>query len=167
MIHNIIEEREKRYRREGPLPVSFTDEELARLIEQVEEQELIHAPGHLKENVFLQIDRQQRTAKKRQLFSYRAKVLVGMAAALTVLFLVPADGTERADTPQNSILSSLLQEKETDAVDEWEQEAIDRQQDIDKTWERYREEQERADARKRYIQDVKDKLQNIENWEVE
>lgn len=167
MIHNIMDEREKRYRREAPLPVSFTDEELARLIEQVEEQELIHAPGHLKENVFLQIDRQRRTTKKRQLFSYRAKVLVGMAAALTVLFLVPVDGTERADTPQNSILSSLLPEKETGGLDEWEQEAIERQQDIDKTWERYREGQERADARKRYIQDVKDKLQNLEDWEVE
>lgn len=167
MIHNIMEEREKRYRREGPLPVSFTEEELARLIEEVEERELIHAPGHLKENVFLQIDRQRRTAKKRQLFSYRAKVLVGMAAALTVLFLVPADGTEKADTPKNSILSSLLPEKETGGLDEWEQEAIDRQQDIDKTWERYREDQKRADARKQYFQDVKDKLQSIEDWEVE
>lgn len=167
MIHNIMEEREKRYRREGPLPVSFTDEKLSRLIEQVEERELIHAPGHLKENVFLQIDRQRRTAKKRQLFSYRAKVLVGMAAALTVLFLVPADGAEKADSPRNSILSSLLPEKETDGVDEWEQDAIERQQDIEKTWERYREGQERADARKQYIQDVKDKLQNIETWEVE
>lgn len=167
MIHNIMEEREKRYRREGPLPVSFTEEELAQLIEQVEERELIHAPGHLKENVFLQLDRQRRTAKKRQLFSYRAKVLVGMAAALTVLFLVPADGAEKADSPQNSILSSLLPEKEAGGVDEWEQDAIERQQDIDKTWERYREDQERADARKQYFQDVKDKLQNIENWEVE
>lgn len=167
MIHNIMEEREKRYRREGPLPVSFTEEELARLIEHVEERELIHAPGHLKENVFLQIDRQRRTAKKRQLFSYRAKVLVGMAAALTVLFLVPADGAETADTPQNSILSSLLPETETGGVDAWEQEALDRQQDIDKTWERYRKGQERVEARKQYLQDVRDKLQNIENWEVE
>ena len=153
MIHNIME--------------SITDEELTRLIEQVEEQELIHAPGHLKENVFLQLDRQRRTAKKRQLFSYRAKVLVGMAAALTVLFLVPADGAEKVDSPRSSILSSLLPEKETGGVDEWEQDAIERQQDIDKTWERYREDQERADARKQYFQDVKDKLQNIENWEVE
>ena len=147
--------------------INITDEELARLVEQVEERELIHAPGHLKENVFLQLDRQRRTAKKRQLFSYRAKVLVGMAAALTVLFLVPADGTEMTDSPRNSILSSLLSEKEAGGVDEWEQEAIDRQQDIDRTWERYREGQERADARKRYIQDVKNKLQNIDEWEVE
>ena len=147
--------------------INMTDEELARLVEQVEERELIHAPGHLKENVFLQLDRQRRMAKKRQLFSYRAKVLVGMAAALTVLFLVPADGAETADSPRNSILSSLLPEKEAGGVDEWEQEAIDRQQDIDKTWDRYREDQERADARKQYFQDVKDKLQNIENWEVE
>ena len=167
MIHNIMEERERRSGREGPLPVSFTDEELARLIEQVEERELIHAPGHLKENVILQIDRQRRTAKKRQLFSYRAKVLVGMAAALTVLFLVPADGAETADSSRNSILSSLLSEKEAGGMDEWEQEAIERQQDIDKTWERYREGQERSDARKQYFQDVKEKLQNIETWEVE
>ena len=167
MIHNIMEERERRSGREGPLPVSFTDEELTRLIEQVEERELIHAPGHLKENVFLQIDRQRRTAKKRQLFSYRAKVLVGMAAALTVLFLVPADGAETVESPRNSILSSLLSEKEAGSMDEWEQEAIERQQDIDKTWERYREGQERSDARKQYFQDFKDKLQNIETWEVE
>lgn len=166
MIHNITEEREKRRRRETPLPAPFTEEELARLISQVEERELIHAPGHLKANVFLQIDRERQGAKRQRLFSYRAKVLVGMAAALTVLFLVPVEGTEKADTPQIAVLDRLLHE-ETGGSDEWERAAIERQQDIEKTWERYREEQERVDARQRYFRNIEKKIKNNADWEDE
>lgn len=164
MIHNIMEEREKRYRQGSPPPVPFTEEELARLIEQVEEREFIHAPAHLKENVFRRIDRRKKAAKNRQLFSYRVKVLVGMAAALAVLFLVPADGTERLDAPQKGILGSLLPE-ETEDSREWEQEAIDRQRDKDRVWAKYQKEQEKADARKRYYQNIREKIINSGDWE--
>lgn len=159
MIHNMTEERKKLNRREASLPAPLTDEELERLIGAVEERELLHAPGHLRENVFLQISAEKRQAKKRALFSYRVKVIAGMAAALTVLFLVPVDGTEKTNMPQSGILGALFGE-ETQAVDEWEQDIIDRQRDIERTWERYREGQERADARRQYFRQFSEKLIN-------
>ncbi len=165
MIHNITEEREKRNRRDSSLDYSFTEEELARLIDQVEERALIHAPGHLKDRIFFQLDEERQKRKQRQLFSYRAKVLVGMAAALTVLFLVPADMAGTAETPQDSILESLFAETDTDGMEEWEQEAAARQRDIDETWERYCREQERADERKQYFENMADRLKNRERWE--
>lgn len=156
MIHNIAEEREKRNREEAPLSGHLTDEALLRLIGQVEEQALIHAPAHLKDTIFMQLDEERQRRKKRQLFSYRAKVLVGMAAALAVLFLVPVEKTGAADIPQMGIPDRLYEESEE--AEAWEQEALDRQREIDRTWERYQKEQERAYARKQYFESITDKF---------
>lgn len=164
MIHNMTEERKKLNRREASLPAPLTDEELERLIGAVEGRELLHAPGHLRENVFSQIGAEKRQAKNRALFSYRVKVIAGMAAALTVLFLVPVDGTEKTNMPQSGILGALCGE-ETQGVDEWEQDAIERQQDIEKVWERYQAGQERADARRQYFRNISEKFKNDNNWE--
>lgn len=160
MIHNIMEEREKLQRRESSLSDPFTEEELMRLIGQVEEQALIRAPGHLKNNVLSQIDAERRRVKRRALFSYRAKVLVGMAAALTVLFLVPVDGVE---TPQTGILGTLYA-GETQDMDPWEQEFLETQRDMEETWKRYRAEQERAAARKQYFRRISEKFRNSKIW---
>ena len=159
MIHNMTEERKKQNRHEVSLPAPLTDEELERLIGAVEEHEMLHAPGHLRDNVISQISAEKRQARNRALFSYRVKVIAGMAAALAVLFLVPVDGTEKTDMPHSGILGALSDE-ETQAVDEWEQDIIDRQRDIEKTWERYREGQERADARRQYFRQFSEKLRN-------
>lgn len=165
MIHNISEEREKRYRHDAPLPDSFTEEELLRFIGQVEERELIHAPGHLKEDVFRRIDRQRKQERNRRLFSYRVKVLAGMAAALTVLLLIPAERQTTAVKSQLAVAIPFLREEETPAADEWEQTAIERQQDIDRVWERYQKQQERKDAGERYLQQMKDYFTNNFVWE--
>lgn len=163
MIHNIEEERKKQNRREAFLSESFSDEELMRLISQVEEKAFLHAPGGMKDEIFFQLGAEKQRRQKRQIFSYRAKVLAGMAAALAVLFLVPVNDTETADTLQSGIAAVLGRDGET--PDEWEQEAIDRQQDIDRTWERYREGQERAYARKQYFENLADKLKDYGKWE--
>lgn len=163
MIHNIEEERKKQNRREDFLSASFSDEELMRLIGQVEEKALIHAPGGLKDEIFFRLDVQRQRRQKRQIFSYRAKVLAGMAAALAVLFLVPVNDPGTADAPQSGMAAVLDRDRE--ALDEWEQKALDRQQDIDRTWERYRKGQERAYARKQYFENIADKLTEYEKWE--
>jgi len=157
MIHNIMEKREKLHRYDVSEFEPFSDEELARLIGQVEEQALIHAPAHLKNNVFSRIDAERQKAGRRQIFSYRAKVLAGMAAALTVLFLTPVDTERRADMPQTGIAGNLWQEEET-AEGAWEKEAARRQEDIEKTWERYREGQRRAYITRQYLRGVAEKL---------
>lgn len=163
MIHNIAEERKKQNRREVSLFEPVSDEELMRLISQVEEKALIHAPGGLKDEIFFQIGAQKQRRQKRQMFSYRAKVLVGMAAALAVLLLVPVNSTGAADALQSGIAGILDGDGETS--DEWEQEALERQQDIDRTWERYRKGQERAYARKQYFEKIAGKLTDYEKWE--
>ncbi|MDE6603836.1 MAG: hypothetical protein K2K90_17165 [Lachnospiraceae bacterium] len=164
MIHNITEERKKSNRRDVTVPAPLTEEELMRLIGTVEERELLHAPGHLKGNILSQIQAGKRRERERALFSYRAKVLVGMAAALTVLFIVPVDGTDKGDMPRTGILESLY-DGETQYVDEWERDILERQQDIEETWERYQAGQKRADARKRYFRKISEKFINHKNWE--
>lgn len=164
MIHNMTEERKKRNRYDVSLPAPLTEEELMRLIETVEERELLHAPGHLRGNIFSHIREGKRKERQRALFSYRAKVLVGMAAALAVLFLVPVDGVETPQMPQPGILGTLYEE-ETGSVDEWERDALETQRDIDRTWRRYLAGQERADARKKYFRNISEKITNYKTWE--
>lgn len=76
----------------------LSDEELARLIEQLEGQEL-YAPKHLKEEILnkafpKQTEQAQPKPKSTgrkpiSLFSYRLKIVAGMAAALIMLMLIP------------------------------------------------------------------------------
>lgn len=76
----------------------LSDEELTRLIEELEEQEL-YAPKHLKEEILnkafpKQTEQAQPKPKSiRQkpvsLFAYRLKIVTGMAAALIMLVLIP------------------------------------------------------------------------------
>lgn len=42
----------------------MTDEALMELIRQVEEEEMLHAPRQLKDNIFTQLRQERRTAKK-------------------------------------------------------------------------------------------------------
>ncbi|MCX4306086.1 MAG: hypothetical protein OSJ69_09830 [Acetatifactor sp.] len=157
MIHNFTEERKKLNRHDAFLPAPLTEEELAWLIETVEERELLHAPGHLRGNIFSRIQEGKRKERQRALFSYRAKVLVGMAAALAVLFLVPVDGTE----PLQTGIYAALDDGKAQGVDEWEQDILKRQQDIDRTWERL----ERVDARRSYFRRFTDKFRDHADWE--
>lgn len=164
MIHNMMEERKKLNRSDVSLPAPLTEEELMRLIETVEERELLHAPGHLRANIFSNIQEGKRRERRRALFSYRAQVLVGMAAALAVLFLVPVDGTEAPD-PQLTGIHGTLHGKEAPGIDAWEQDILERQQDIDKTWERYQAGLEKVHARRRYFREFKEKFRDHADWE--
>lgn len=161
MIHN-IEEKQKLYERRSPVSSMLNEEELAQLIAQVEERELLHAPAHLKENVFLQVERQKRTKQKLQLFTYRTKVLVGMAAALAVLFVVPVGEGETGKPSQSGIFDQILWQEQED-VDEIEREAFARQQKIERTWQKYQEEQERETARENYLTGIGNKIRNLRN----
>lgn len=162
MIHN-IEDKQKMYKRQSPATGMLSEEELARLIEQVEERELLHAPVHLKENILLQIRKQRQTVQKLQLFSYRAKVLVGMAAALTVLFLVPVgerDGVQSSGSIFGQAFRQELRQEQAD-MDEIQQGALERQEQIERTWQKYREEQERSSARENYFNGIENKIRNF------
>ena len=76
----------------------LSDEELTRLIEELEEQEL-YAPKHLKEEILnkafpKQTEQAQPKPKSTgqkpvSLFAYRLKIVTGMAAALIMLMLIP------------------------------------------------------------------------------
>ena len=81
----------------------LTDEELELFIEQLEQQEL-YAPRHMKEQILSKaFPKQTEEAQpgsgggKRsvQLFSYRLKIIAGMAAALLMLVILPMQGELR------------------------------------------------------------------------
>ena len=138
MIRNIEEEKKNLKRHQGSSFSDYlSDEELYELIGHVEEKEMLHAPAHLKDNVMAQIRRKRRIAGKRQVFAYRAKVLVAMAAALAVLILMPDDAARSAGQMiAGQQMSSTL-----------EQRALQRQRDIDADLERYPKERENGDVR--------------------
>lgn len=139
MIHNIEDEKKKlNRRRNDDFSGSMTEEALMELIKQVEAEEMLHAPKQLKENIFAELRRERRAAKKRQVFAYRAKVLVAMAAALAVLIFMPND---RAEIAQKV---SVQQQTEEGSL---EQIAQRRQQDRDDDWEKYLAQRERGGVR--------------------
>ena len=98
---------------------------------------MLHAPVHLKDNVMAQVRREKQNAKRRQIFSYRAKVLVAMAAALTILILMPDDGTE-------SVMNTVMEQRADESL---EQRAMRRQEDMNADWEKYLKERESGGMR--------------------
>ena len=138
MIWNIDDERKKTKRHyDGDFSGYLSEEALTELIEQVESQEMLHAPVHLKSNIIGQIRQERRGAQKRQMFAYRAKVLIAMAAALTLLILMPDDRTEGVEN------MSIEQQ----ADESLEQMALRRQEKMDANWERYLAGRERGGVR--------------------
>lgn len=138
MIHNIEDEKKKMNRlRNDDFSGGMTEEALMELIRQVEAEEMLNAPKQLKGNIFAELRRERRAAKKRQVFAYRAKVLVAMAAALAVLIFMPND---RAEIVQKV----SVQQAEEESL---EQIAQRRQQDRDGYWEKYLAQRERGGVR--------------------
>lgn len=132
MIYNMEDEKSKSgYQSSDDFSGCLSEEALMELISQVESKEMLHAPVHLKENVLTQIRKDRKAGRQRQMFIYRAKVLIAMAASLTVLILMPAGGEEDA-------AHTFLQNQTAEVS--MEQAAMKRQKDIDDKWERYMEE---------------------------
>lgn len=85
----------------------LTDEELDRMIEQLEGQEL-YAPKHLKEEILNkafpkqteQVLPKSKSGGNRpvSLLTYRLKIIAGMAAALIMLVLIPMGADTRRGT---------------------------------------------------------------------
>lgn len=99
-----------------------TDEELNFLIEQLEEQEL-YAPRHLKEEIMNrafpkqteQAQPKNKSGVSRPIaqFTYRLKIVAGMAAALIMLMLIPLQpGTDEA------VNDEVRWQKYSEAMDE-------------------------------------------------
>ncbi len=139
-----IEDEERKLRHQGGFSGYLSEEALMKLVEQVETKEMLHAPAHLKENILEQVTRERKAGRKRQMFVYRAKVLIAMAAALTVLILMPAKDTEDA--------GHTFWQKQAATVS-MEQAALERQKDIDDKWEKYMEERASGGIRG-FIEDI-------------
>lgn len=80
-----------------------TDEELELLIDQLEKQEL-YAPKHMKEQILNQAFPKQTVeifpgsgsrTRSVQTFTYRLKIIAGMAAALVMLMIIPLNNDSR------------------------------------------------------------------------
>ncbi len=147
MIHNIDEKKRMNRQRNDGFSGGLTEEALMELIRQVETEEMLHAPRQLKENIFNSLQRERRTAKKRQIFVYRAKVLVAMAAALTVLIFMPGDRAE-------SVQKTPMRQEERGYLEEMAQQ---RQEDREEDWEKYLAERERGGVRG-FFDDVNERM---------
>ncbi len=147
MIHNIDEKKRMNRQRNDGFSGGLTEEALMELIRQVETEEMLHAPRQLKENIFNSLQRERRTAKKRQIFVYRAKVLVAMAAALTVLIFMPDDRAE-------SVQKTPMRQEERGYLEEMAQQ---RQEDREEDWEKYLTERERGGVRG-FFDDVNERM---------
>ncbi|MBP3475420.1 MAG: hypothetical protein J6K48_03765 [Lachnospiraceae bacterium] len=157
MIHNFNEE--KLHRKQETLSHGLSDKELMDLIRQVETEEMIHAPIHLKDHVMTHIRVQRQAVKKRQIFTYRAQVLIAMAAALTVLILMPGEGSNIEKIPQ----SWQIDQEDADLCQEpLEEKAQKRQQEIDAEWEKYMAQQTKAYERQNFWEGVGERLAAIE-----
>lgn len=83
--------------KENRTPSYLTDEQLEKLMQSLEQQEL-YAPAHLKESVFDKLHENQKKAKRQKEISfgmYTFRMVAGMAAAILVLFLVPIENVEK------------------------------------------------------------------------
>lgn len=110
-----------------------TDEELELFVEQLEQQEL-YAPKYMKEQILSRAFPKQ-TAEvlprsgggkgSVQLFSYRLKIIAGMAAAFLMLVLLPIQGELRESREsmkdlekwENSLQESWKGDEEENALD--------------------------------------------------
>ena len=101
-----------------------TDEELERLIAELEQQEL-YAPKHMKEQILSQVFPKQTdktpaksgsAQKPVALFTYRLKIIAGMAAALIMLAVIPMQNGNLL--PLNAV--EELQTKQQERKDEKE-----------------------------------------------
>ena len=148
MIYNMDDEKKRvNRRRNDDFSGGMSDEALTELIRQVEAEEMLHAPGQLKENIFMQLRQERQAAKKRQVFIYRAKVLAAMAAALTVLIFMPDDRVE-------SVQNAPVQQEESDSLEEIAQK---RQRSRDDEWEKYLAGQARGGVRG-FFDNINEKL---------
>lgn len=104
-----------------------TDEELELLISQLEKQEL-YAPKHMKEQILSQAFPKQtveifpgtgRGSRSVQTFTYRLKIIAGMAAALIMLMIIPVAGVSKdygmneqmADRERNVYANEIFSER--------------------------------------------------------
>lgn len=117
MIHS-FEERKQNSMEQTDFSVPLSDEQIARLIAEVEEQEMLPAPAHLKENVLGRVRRQKRVEREKKLFSYPAQVLVTVAAALTVLLLIPS--AKQQNVVQEQTLEQMEQVRQEERENDWE-----------------------------------------------
>ena len=101
-----------------------TDEELERLIAELEQQDL-YAPKHMKEQILSQVFPKQTdkmpaksgsAQKPIALFTYRLKIIAGMAAALIMLAVIPMQNGSLI--PLNAV--EELQTKQQERKDEKE-----------------------------------------------
>lgn len=90
----------------------FSEEELEKLIMDVEEETLINAPPDFLGNILTSIDGTEK--KKTEFRKYCFKVISSMAAAIAFLILIPGiSGIKESEIPsKESIISESIQTRE-------------------------------------------------------
>lgn len=87
----------------------MNDEELLKMIEEIESVELHKAPDYLKEltlNKAQKMIRKEKKTKAEQLFAYQVRVFAAMAASLILLLVIPQPES-RQETAEPSIMRTV------------------------------------------------------------
>lgn len=160
MVHNLQEKENKnKQSRCQDFSEYLTEEELACLIAQVERDGMLHAPKHMKNNVFKSLHMQKEAAKEKQLLLYQLRIAVTTAAAIAVLILMPAIGAK--DTIRASFRQMERKEWETTQRSRQEalqKEALKYQQEQSARWQEYQDKMQRNEEQKGFFEDIRRKL---------
>ncbi len=89
-------------------PDYLTDEELIRLIDSVEADSLLQAPGYLKDSIVQKTIPKRPSHRQHELLFFGAKIVAAAAASIALLFIMP-DGRRAGDFTR----PGLLAQKET------------------------------------------------------
>lgn len=80
----------------------LNEAELADFIKAIEDEPLSKAPGYLKEQILRKASRDAPVSTQNAFLIFSAKVMAGAAAAIALLFLLPADADHYEHTPRSA-----------------------------------------------------------------
>lgn len=90
----------------------MSDEELLKMIEEIENENLHKAPDYLKNMTLKKIEAgrtKEKLTKAEQLFYYKVRVFAAMAASLLLLFAMPQPQKEQQASERTSVMQNVHQ----------------------------------------------------------
>lgn len=97
----------------------LSDEELEKMIAEIEAQPLMHPPADFKNEIVHTIRKKRKHRKDMQLFLYSLKVTAASAAAILILISVPQTIYSREEALQRSMEKQVRREENTNKVNEY------------------------------------------------
>lgn len=131
------------------------DQEMMRMVEELEKEGLLKAPPHIRENVMKQVSIQSRHTQNRRLLIYRTQVFAGMAAALIALVFLPE--ASKWQLPQIRISEKYSELLPVSKGDSFEQIFSKKRNERNEDWQSHLEKMENREKRREYVDNLIEK----------